>query len=249
MAVCQPAYEDFRRQRLEENKKRMEDLNLTMLSQTLRNASPKPSPVKSGKPRVVRKEAGLVKVRRSSRVANKPAPIYKEAVVEYVERPRSYKRRSLLNRVYASDEARSYAIEKANEVQSNLEPEFPSFVKPMLQSHVTGGFWLGLPVQFSKLNLPRHDATVTLVDENGDEYPTVYLAQKTGLSGGWRGFSLAHDLVDGDALVFQLVKATIFKVFIIRASGLESEDDLDVGPKRINAGTFNGLVCHPFHGY
>ena len=70
----------------------------------------------------------------------------------------------------------------------------------------------GLPVQFCKSYLPVCDDTVTLVDEDGDEYQTVYLAQKTGLSGGWRGFSLAHDLVDGDALVFQLVKNTTVKV-------------------------------------
>lgn len=69
-------------------------------------------------------------------------------------------------------------------------------------------------MQFCRSNLPLRDATVTLVDEDGNEYHTVYLAQKTGLSGGWRGFSLAHDLVDGDALVFQLVKTTTFKVMV-----------------------------------
>eukprot|EP00268_Persea_americana_P004421 TRINITY_DN11400_c1_g3_i4.p1 TRINITY_DN11400_c1_g3~~TRINITY_DN11400_c1_g3_i4.p1 ORF type:complete len:221 (-),score=48.02 TRINITY_DN11400_c1_g3_i4:402-1064(-) len=217
MAVDEGSYEDCRRKRLEENKKRMEELKLTQLSQTLKNASPKPSPVKPGKPRTPRKEMIEVEVRRSSRVAKRPAPDYKETVV-YFERPRSYKRRDLLNRVYASDKARFHAIERANEVQSNLESEFPSFKKPMLISHVTGGFWLGLPVQFCKSYLPVCDDTVTLVDEDGDEYQTVYLAQKTGLSGGWRGFSLARDLVDGDALVFQLVKNTTFKVYIVRAN-------------------------------
>ena len=54
----------------------------------------------------------------------------------------SYNRRNLANRVYAADEDRQYAIERAEELQSGLEPDFPSFVKPMLQSHVTGGFWL-----------------------------------------------------------------------------------------------------------
>lgn len=41
-----------------------------------------------------------------------------------------------------SDECREYAQEKAEELVSGLDPNFPSFVKPMLQSHVTGGFWL-----------------------------------------------------------------------------------------------------------
>lgn len=53
---------------------------------------------------------------------------------------------------------------------------------------------------------------MTLVDEDGDEYPTVYLARKTGLSGGWKGFSVAHKLADGDAVIFQFIKPTICKV-------------------------------------
>ena len=55
---------------------------------------------------------------------------------------------------------------------------------------------------------------MTLEDEEGDEYPTVFLARKTGLSGGWKRFSVAHNLVDGDALVFQLIRPTKFKVII-----------------------------------
>lgn len=54
----------------------------------------------------------------------------------------SYKRKDLLNRVYAADEDRQYAIGRAEQLQSELDVDFPSFVKPMLQSHVTGGFWL-----------------------------------------------------------------------------------------------------------
>lgn len=39
-------YEEIRQQRLEENKKRMEELNLPLLTQALKNStSPKPSPV------------------------------------------------------------------------------------------------------------------------------------------------------------------------------------------------------------
>ncbi|KAK9109175.1 hypothetical protein Sjap_017235 [Stephania japonica] len=210
------SYEEFRKQRLEENKKRMEDLNLTKLAHSLKpaSASPKPSPMKP--PRTPRRNTELLPLRRSTRIVNNPAPVYKEVAVEFLERHRRvyYKRRDLSNRVYASDEARANAIDRAEELQSGLEEGFPSFVKPMLQSHTTGGFWLGLPVPFCRKNLPKRDETVCLVDEDGEEYNTVYLAQKTGLSGGWRGFSLAHKLVDGDALVFQLVKRTQFKVVV-----------------------------------
>ena len=52
------------------------------------------------------------------------------------------KQRDLSGRVYASDEARSYAIKRAEEVEAKLGSAYPSFIKPMLQSHTTGGFWL-----------------------------------------------------------------------------------------------------------
>lgn len=52
------------------------------------------------------------------------------------------KGRDLSNRVYASDEARTYAMERAEKLQASLEPQYPNFLKSMLQSHVTGGFWL-----------------------------------------------------------------------------------------------------------
>lgn len=54
---------------------------------------------------------------------------------------------------------------------------------------------------------------MTLADEDGNEWRTKYLDRKTGLSGGWKGFAVDHDLVDGDALVFQLIKPTKFQVF------------------------------------
>ncbi|XP_010519302.1 PREDICTED: B3 domain-containing protein At3g19184 isoform X1 [Tarenaya hassleriana] len=285
-------YEQLRLKRLEENKKRMEELNLNKLAQALRGSSSlKPSPMKRGKPRALRQPVDSSAVRRSSRMALKPAPNYTEKQVnrnvsalfssfeedfgtstevstyayqnllslgqwvlnpdlscigclfvklglELLHRPRrTYRRRDLLNRKYASDEERAYAIDRVKKLQSNLEPEFPSFVKPMLQSHVTGGFWLGLPLRFCKAHLPKCDEMVTLVDEEGEEFPTKYLAEKNGLSGGWRGFSINHGLVDGDALLFQLVAPTKFKVYIIRvyndddfcANGGDKENESENG--------------------
>ncbi|KAF2294791.1 hypothetical protein GH714_018215 [Hevea brasiliensis] len=180
MVVSKSRYEEIRQKRLEENKKRMEELNLKKLVVDIRTTSPKTSPL---------------------------AP-------EPLERPRRtycYRRQDLLNRIYASDEVRGHAVDRAGKIQSALEADFPSFVKPMTQSHVTGGFWLGLPVQFCKDHLPSHDEYITLVDENGDASETKYLVEKTGLSAGWRGFTIDHKLVDGDALVFQLVSPREFK--------------------------------------
>uniref|UniRef100_A0A5B7B7S2 TF-B3 domain-containing protein n=1 Tax=Davidia involucrata TaxID=16924 RepID=A0A5B7B7S2_DAVIN len=123
-----------------------------------------------------------------------------------------------------SVQTKSSVMKRAQEVQAHLAAEFPSFVKSMLPSHVTGGFWLGLPKQFCDLHFPKHDDTVTLVDESEEEYETKYLVNKNGLSGGWRGFSIAHKLLEEDVLVFQLVEPCKFKVYIVRANALAEID-------------------------
>ena len=69
-----------------------------------------------------------------------------------------------------------------------------------------------LPKQFCDVHLPKKNDIVVLVDENGEEYKTKYLVEKNGLSGGWRGFSIAHNLLEGDVLVFQLIKPCVLKV-------------------------------------
>ncbi|KAI7745774.1 hypothetical protein M8C21_010842 [Ambrosia artemisiifolia] len=120
--------------------------------------------------------------------------------------------------------AKSAAIERANEVQASLPSELPSFVKSMLPSHVVRCFWLGLPKKFCDAHMPKQDETVVLLDENDQEFNTKFLVDKTGLSGGWRGFSIAHNLLEGDALVFQLVDRWKFKVYIIRVNGVNEID-------------------------
>ncbi|KAI4298447.1 hypothetical protein L6164_032004 [Bauhinia variegata] len=129
------------------------------------------------------------------------------------------RKRAAAGSVCDTSEAQSSVLERGKEVQANLAPEFPSFIKCMLPSHVTGGFWLGLPSNFCQLHLPKTDTIIVLEDESGKEYETKYLCGKVGLSGGWRGFSLAHNLVKGDVLVFHLVQRSKFKVYIIRSNG------------------------------
>lgn len=51
-----------------------------------------------------------------------------------------------------------------------------------------------------------------LEDESGKTSTTRFLAGKVGLSAGWRGFSIAHELKEGDVLVFHMVEARKFKV-------------------------------------
>lgn len=53
---------------------------------------------------------------------------------------------------------------------------------------------------------------MALEDESGIQYTAKYFAEKTGLSAGWRQFSTAHNLVEGDVLVFQLIAPLKLKV-------------------------------------
>ncbi|CAH9087545.1 unnamed protein product [Cuscuta epithymum] len=116
----------------------------------------------------------------------------------------------------------SLAMTRAQMIQAQLAPGFPSLVKFMLHSHVTGGYWLGLPKSFCT-HLPKHDATIILVDGDDKEWETKYLVEKSGFSGGWRGFSIAHNLIPGDVLVFQRVESCKFQVYIVREN--DSTDD------------------------
>lgn len=79
-------------------------------------------------------------------------------------------------------------------------------------------FWLiftslkGLPQRFCRSHLPKSTVSMVLEDEDGNEYDAVFISERTGLSGGWRAFALEHKLDDGDALIFELVERTRFKV-------------------------------------
>ncbi|CAN1343708.1 B3 domain-containing protein Os01g0234100 [Linum perenne] len=121
-------------------------------------------------------------------------------------------------------EVKSPAMIRAEEVQANLDPDFPSFLKYLVRSHVGSCFWMGLPGPFCRANLPLEDTTVTLEDEDGKEFNIKYIGYKTGLSAGWRLFCVAQNLLEGDVLVFQLVGNCRFRVYIIRANDLAEVD-------------------------
>ncbi|PIA56424.1 hypothetical protein AQUCO_00700625v1 [Aquilegia coerulea] len=164
-----------------------------------------------------------------------PKPISMEGFHQVkIDTSLSYKQKHTLP---DHDKANQSAKERAEEVQANLDPEFPSFVKVMLPSHVSGGFWMGFPAKFCSSHLPKEDVMMTLVDENQEEFLARFLPRKTGLSSGWKGFSIAHKLVEGDVLVFHLIKDTKFQVYILRAYGLGGIDgvvgllSLDSHPK------------------
>ncbi|KEH28620.1 B3 DNA-binding domain protein [Medicago truncatula] len=114
----------------------------------------------------------------------------------------------------ATDQERKRALDAAEALQINLQSSNPSLIKSMVWSHVYRGFWLGLPRRFCEEHLQKVDYKMVLEDEKGSEHDAVYLRKKTALSGGWRTFALKHKLDDGDAVVFELVEAARFKLFL-----------------------------------
>ncbi|KAF9618753.1 hypothetical protein IFM89_002448 [Coptis chinensis] len=124
--------------------------------------------------------------------------------------PSSYKRKQAL---LDDDKTMRCPKERAEEVRANLDPEFPSFVKTMLPSHISGGFWWEFLHGLRKSHLPKMDATMTLVNENRKEYPTRYTLRKDWIKRWVEGLLLLMSWLRSLPLVFQLVEATKFQVY------------------------------------
>ncbi|KAI8014828.1 putative B3 domain-containing protein [Camellia lanceoleosa] len=188
------------KQRVEDNKKRFEDLGISKISKSLSDlkSSDKKPVQRYSKPKS--ENIYMLEPRRSSRARN-PIPSYRDDVDIGLPPLRkrskissswaSYLARPLHEVKTASYEERAQAFKCAEKIQSNLTSGNPSFVKSMVRSHVYSCF--------------------CIEDENGAEYDSVYIGKRTGLSGGWRAFALDHKLDDGDALVFELIEPARFK--------------------------------------
>ncbi|CAN6687732.1 unnamed protein product [Malus baccata var. baccata] len=181
-----------------------------------------------------------------SKVSSCLKPTTKSIVVSAI--PKSNKRkRATVDSLYGTCQAPSSVLERAKEVEATLDPRFPVLLKVMLPSHVTGGFWLGLPKKFCCENLPKQDTMIVLEDESGEEFYTKYLVEKVGLSGGWRGFSIAHNLLEGDVVVFHVLAPSKLKVYIVRSTGSDDLDGalglmrLDVCTKQMDTG--DSIAC------
>ncbi|KAL2665098.1 hypothetical protein GLYMA_02G237500v4 [Glycine max] len=210
-------YEEARKQRLEENKKRFEDLGISRISKNLTEIASSAKKKLRHVPKQKTKKTNVeVEPRRSSRVRN-PVRSYREDVnidlPPLRKRSRSsssswgsYIARPLDEIKEATKEERLCALEAAEAIQINLNSSNPSFIKSM-----------GLPSKFCEEHLPKTLHDMVLEDENGSEYEAVYIGNRAGLSGGWRAFALDHKLDDGDALVFELIEASRFKIYIVRA--------------------------------
>lgn len=235
------SYEETRKQRVEENKRRMEELGLMDLSKDLKNLKQKNPAKKPVKRKMHSQDDAGLESRRSSRVAAKPAVSYRDQLdlLPGMRARIGNRERQGLPRRYLSDHARLAAVEAAEEVFKDIKN--PAFIKPMLHSHVSSCFWLGLPHQFCKKHMPPEDERFILEDDKEKEWECLFLAHKTGMSGGWRGFSLDHELVDGDCCIFELVSPLRFKVLFFRCEeeegGLEEVDGKEAPAKVAGAET------------
>ncbi|KAA8543627.1 hypothetical protein F0562_021627 [Nyssa sinensis] len=227
-------YEEVRKQRLLDNKKRFEDLGILKISKSLSDLTNSKKKSQQPHTKLISRNVYSLEPRRSSRARN-PVPSYREVIDTDIPSLRkrsksnsswaSYLARPLDEVKTAAYEERAHAIKWAEKLQRNLQSKNPSFVKSMLRSHVYSCFWLGLPSKFCEDHLSNSTVDMVLEDENGAEYEATFIGKRTGLSGGWRAFALDHKLDDGDALVFELIEPLRFKVYIVRASDCTGEEE------------------------
>ncbi|XP_023728861.1 putative B3 domain-containing protein At5g58280 [Lactuca sativa] len=235
--ITSNSYEEARKQQLLENQKRFEELGILKITKSLSDISKSEKKSKQREVKLKIRNSPITEPRRSTRERN-PIVSYHDDVdigLPSVRRSKSnsswasYLARPLEEVKMARYEERVKAMKSAEKLQSNLQSEFPSFVKSMLRSHVYSCFWLGLPLSFCKTHLPKSTVNMILEDEDGNEYDCVFISERTGISGGWRAFALEHKLDDGDALVFELVEPKRFKIHVVKASDGGSVDDDDGG--------------------
>ncbi|KAF6160403.1 hypothetical protein GIB67_019172 [Kingdonia uniflora] len=131
-----------------------------------------------------------------------------EVVADHAESSQS-------NRALTNDSAKTNARVQAEEVQKSLDPKHPSFLKSVVKSHVSGCYHMYLPTKFCNSYLLENDYIITLVVENKAICTVQYMDEV--FRGGWKAFSIGHNLVEGDSMVFHLVKRSEFQVYVIRA--------------------------------
>ncbi|KAI3963152.1 hypothetical protein MKW92_003877 [Papaver armeniacum] len=232
------SYEEARKQRIEENLRKFQDLGVSKIAKSLTDQAIKPKPKAIAKPRTpATLDPDLV--RRSSSRPRNTVTSYAEEFIE--DRPARKKPRSVFstrvkkpNEKVATEAQRSKAIKHAEDYRVRHVPSTrPSYVKSMLQSHVYNGFWLNVPRDFCKNYLPGKKMIVVLEDAKGAEFDVVYTGEKknAGLSGGWKAFAEAHKLDDGDALIFELTEPARLKVHIFKGIGA-GEEGLLKGKKK-----------------
>ncbi|KAF5759225.1 putative transcription factor B3-Domain family [Helianthus annuus] len=165
------------------------------------------------------------KMKKRKRTSKEPKEAKSKDKQIMADKPKKHSgkgKRTKMCDIYNDAEDQYMCLERAAFFLETLDKELPKFAKCMLPSNVLYSFWLILPKKFCLMHLPDNDATIILVDESGKEFKTNYLKIRHGLSAGWRGFSVAQRLLQGDILFFHLVEPCKLQVNIVRRYGQEA---------------------------
>ncbi|KAI3892993.1 hypothetical protein MKX03_008991 [Papaver bracteatum] len=230
------SYEEARKQRLEDNKRRFQELGVLKIASSLSD---------------VIKEKN--KIQRKYKVRSKPDPVNPD-LVRRSSRPRNqvtyYKNRKTSFIEGAATEAeRSDTLKRAKSFQSGLLSRNPSFVKSMSLSNVSGNFGLNIPAEICKNHLPTEPKVrIMLEDEDGSVYETNYYWVTRYITTGWKTFCMDHKLDFGDALVIELIKPTRFKVHLFKVSNDVGDVKVDEPIKAIESKSSKTVdaeqICH-----
>ncbi|RZC56936.1 hypothetical protein C5167_015782 [Papaver somniferum] len=213
------SYEEARRKRLEDNKRRFQELGVLKIASSLSD---------------VIKEKN--KIPRKHKVRSNPYPVNPD-LVRCSSRPRNQvayyegkNRKTSFIEGVATEAERSDTLKRANSFQSGLLSRNPSFVKSLSLSYVcrTRNFGLYIPSEICNNHLPKEPKLrIMLEDGNGSVYGTNYNWVTGFINTGWKTFCMDHKLDFGDALVIELIKPTRFKVHIFKVSN-------DVGDVKVD---------------
>ncbi|MCL7037552.1 hypothetical protein MKW94_008380 [Papaver nudicaule] len=202
MAKDLNSYEEARKQRIEDNKRRFQELGVIKMANSLTDINKKKNKRNQAKVKSNATSTSPDVVRRSSRPRNKVS--YSEGIGT------TNCKTSFLNRD---------ALKRAESFQSGLLSGKPSFVKSMSATNVSRNFTLSIPVEIRNNHLSKEKKVrIVLENEEGLVYETNYNGTSGYLSTGWKTFCMDHKLDNGDALVIELIEPTRFKVHIFKVS-------------------------------
>ncbi|KAI3859538.1 hypothetical protein MKX03_030268 [Papaver bracteatum] len=226
------SYEEARKQRLEDNKRRFQELGVLKIASSL---------------------SDVIKTKRKYTLRSKTAPLDPD-LMRRSSRPRSQVaysegtgrknfETSYISTRVATKAERSDALKRA--MRYHLLSRNPSFVKSMTFAHVSGGFHLHIPSEIINNHLPKDKKVrILLEDEEGSVYETnTHYGTRLNQ---WKTFSMNHKLDDGDALVMELIEPTRFKVHIFRVSNDISEvqvDELEQARESNSVQTVDAVHC------
>ncbi|KAH9620992.1 hypothetical protein KSS87_001589 [Heliosperma pusillum] len=106
---------------------------------------------------------------------------------------------------------------------------FPSFMKVMANSNVSGSFTLAVPRTFSAAHLPSHKSNIVLRNMQGHSWNVVSTCngQQTKLCGGWMSFVRKNGIKVGDACIFELVEDKVLQVRVFEGGHKGEEHQSD----------------------